>query len=282
MADRGSLVVGLDGSDTSLIALDWAAAEATERGWALHLVSAFLPRIPEVAYSGGLQVASAGREAAEKIFETARRRLTDGGHGDLTISTAAREGFPRRVLLWEADRAHGLVVGRHGTGRLADLLLGSTSLACATHSTGTPVVIVPRSWQLRTGTESQRLVVVGVDGSVRGRAAVEYAFTVAAAWGASLRAVLAYDIASDASRYLAEALAGWVSTYPDVPVTRTIEMGHPAQAIRAHSADADLVVIGGRGHSEVTGMLLGSVARAVLYLVDRPTAVVHERTGRRS
>jgi nucleotide-binding universal stress UspA family protein len=39
------------------------------------------------------------------------------------------------------------------------------------------------------------------------------------------------------------------------------------------------VVIGGRGHSEVTGMLLGSVARAVLYLIDRPTAVVHEPTG---
>jgi nucleotide-binding universal stress UspA family protein len=93
-----------------------------------------------------------------------------------------------------------------------------------------------------------------------------------------LRAVLAYDVAEDAARYLAEALAGWMSMFPDVPVSQVIEMDHPAQAIRDHSADADLVVIGGRGHSEVTGMLLGSVARAVLYLVDRPTAVVHAST----
>jgi nucleotide-binding universal stress UspA family protein len=70
-----------------------------------------------------------------------------------------------------------------------------------------------------------------------------------------------------------------MSSYPDVPVTQVVEADHPAQAIRRHCSDADLVVIGGRGHSEVTGMLLGSVARAVLYLIDRPTAVVHEPAG---
>ena len=36
------------------------------------------------------------------------------------------EGFQRRVLLTEAEQGHGLVVCRRGTGRLADLLLGST------------------------------------------------------------------------------------------------------------------------------------------------------------
>src|SRR5690606_30138691 len=35
------LVVGLDGSDASLVALDWAAAEATRRNWPLRLVNAF-------------------------------------------------------------------------------------------------------------------------------------------------------------------------------------------------------------------------------------------------
>ncbi|HEX6335332.1 MAG TPA: universal stress protein [Jiangellaceae bacterium] len=270
------LVVGLDGSESALVALDWAAAEAAERNWPLRLVNAFLPRTPEVAFVAQLPVAAPGREAAERIFEVAERRLADGGFAQLTVSTLAKEGFPRRVLLWEAQQGHGLVVGRRGTGRLADLLLGSTSLACATHSEGTPVIVIPLSWRPRPAGDRQRLVVVGVDGSRRGSPAVEYAFTVAAAWGASLHAVLAYDIATDARRYLAEALAGWMSAYPDVPVTQIVEADHPAQAIRRHSSDADLVVIGGRGHSEVTGMLLGSVARAVLYLIDRPTVVVHE------
>jgi nucleotide-binding universal stress UspA family protein len=280
MADgRRSLVVGLDGSESALVALDWAAAEAAERNWPLRLVNAFLPRAPEVAYIARLPAAAAGREAAERIFEMAIRRLADGGFAELAVSTVAKEGFPRRVLLGEAEQSHGLVVGRRGTGRLADLLLGSTSLACATHSEGTPVIVIPHSWRPRPADERHRLVVVGVDGSRRGSPAVEYALKVAAEWGASLRAVLAYDIATDARRYLAEALAGRVSAYPDVPVTQVVEADHPAQVIRRHSSDADLVVIGGRGHSEMTGMLLGSVARAVLYLIDRPTAVVHESPG---
>lgn len=280
MADRTRpLVVGVDGSESALVALDWAAAEAAERDWPLRLVNAFLPRTPEVAFVAQLPVAAPGREAAERIFEVAERRLADGGFAQLTVSTLAKEGFPRRILLWEAQQSHGLVVGRRGTGRLADLLLGSTSLACATHSQGTPVIVIPHSWRPRSAGDGQRLVVVGVDGSRRGSPAVEYAFTVAAAWGASLHAVLAYDIATDARRYLAEALAGWMSAYPDVPVTQVVEADHPARAIRRHSSGADLVVIGGRGHGEVTGMLLGSVARAVLYLIDRPTAVVHEPGG---
>lgn len=267
------LVVGVDGSDASLVALDWAAAEATQRGWPVRLVNAYLPRVPEVGYVGGLPVAAPGGEFAERIFDSAKRHLAAAGHGELVVSTVVGEGYPRRVLLREAESAHGLVAGRHGTGRLAGLMLGSTSLASATHSTGTPVIVIPQSWQVRAAREP-RLVVVGVDGSRRGRAAVEFAFTTADAWGAALRAVLAYDVATDARRYLAEALAGHQATFPDVPVTQVTEMDHPALAIRNHATDADLVVIGGRGHSEVTGMLLGSVARAVLYLVDRPTAVV--------
>jgi nucleotide-binding universal stress UspA family protein len=280
MADGArSLVVGLDGSESALVALDWAAAEAADRNWPLRLVNAFLPRTPEIAYAAQLPAGAPGGDAAERIFEVANLRLAEGGFAALAVSTVAKVGFPRRVLLWEAEEGHGLVVGRRGTGRLVDLLLGSTSLACATHSEGTPVIVIPHSWRPQPADEHPRLVVVGVDGSRRGSPAVEYAFKVAAEWGASLRAVLAYDIAADARRYLAEALAGWMSANPDVRVTQVVEADHPAQAIRRHSSDADLVVIGGRGHSEVTGMLLGSVARAVLYLIDRPTAVVHEPTG---
>ncbi len=75
---------------------------------------------------------------------------------------------------------------------------------------------------------------------------------------------------------LAEQLAGWRSKYPDVGVTEVVESGHPAAVIKEQAAHADLVVIGGRGHGVVTGMLLGSIARAVLHHVDRPIAVVHE------
>ncbi|HEX5997146.1 MAG TPA: universal stress protein, partial [Jiangellales bacterium] len=99
-----SLVVGLDGSESALVALDWAAAEAAERSWSIRLVNAFLPRAPEVAYVAQLPVAAAGRAAAERIFEAATRRLADRGHAELPVSTVAKEGFPRRVLLSEAEQ----------------------------------------------------------------------------------------------------------------------------------------------------------------------------------
>jgi nucleotide-binding universal stress UspA family protein len=280
-----SLVVGLDGSDGSLVALEWAAGEASRRGWSLILVNAFPVEVQVVAYIARLPIAEPGGETAERIFAVANRRLAERGYTELTVSTVAREGVPRRVLLQQAEETRGLVVGRQGTGRLADLFIGSTSLACATHSAGTPVTVIPASWQpAEPGEQRERVIVVGVDGSRRGRHAVEYAFTTASAWGARVRAVLAYDVATDARRFLSEALAGHESAYPDVRVSPVTEADHPAAVIRKHSDDADLVVIGGRGHSELTGMLLGSVARSVLYLVDRPTAVVHEpaRTRRRT
>lgn len=271
------LVVGVDGSEASLVALDWAADEARHRGWPVQLVNAYLVRLPDVAFVGRTPTVAKGDETAKEIFSAARQRLDTRGYGDVEVSTTAREGRPRRVLLSAAAEARALVVGREGTGRVADLLVGSTSLACAMHSKHSPVVVVPASWDAtKSPDRRKRQVVVGVDGSRRCRAAIDYAFSTASDWGARLIAVLASDVGPEATRFLTEALAAWTSKYPDVPLTKVIDIEHPAVAIRNHSRDADLVVIGGRGHGEVTGMLLGSVARAVLYLVDRPTAVVHQ------
>lgn len=75
---------------------------------------------------------------------------------------------------------------------------------------------------------------------------------------------------------LAEQLAAWRSRFPDVEATEVVASGHPAAVIKEHAVDADMVVISGRGHGEVTGMLVGSIARAVLHHVDRPIAVVHQ------
>lgn len=272
-----SLVVGVDGSEASLGALDWAADEAQHHGWPVQLVNAYLARLPDVAFVGRKPAVAKGDEAAKEIFATARQRLDAGGYAGVEVSTATHEGRPREVLLRAAAEARALVVGREGTGRVADLLVGSTSLACAMHSRQTPVVVVPASWDAtRSRERPERLVVVGVDGSRRCRAAIDYAFSTASDRSARLVAVLASDAGSEASQFLTDTLAGWTSKHPDVPLTKVVEFEHPAVAIRRHSHEADLVVIGGRGHGEVTGMLLGSVARAVLYLVDRPTAVVHQ------
>jgi nucleotide-binding universal stress UspA family protein len=271
------LVVGVDGSDASLTALEWAAAEAARHGWPLRLVHAYLARVPELAYVGRAATAT-GDEQAEQIFAAAREHLARTAYGAVRVSEVSREGHPRRVLLRAAAQARALMVGRAGTGRLSDLFLGSTSLACAMHAKGTPVVVVPADWNVARSVRRQhrRVVVVGVDGSRRCRGAVDYAFATASRWEGRLVAVMASADPDRAGRVLGETLADWTATYPAVPVTKVVKSAHPAVAVLNSSHQADLVVVGGRGHGEVTGMLLGSVARAVLYLVDRPTAVVHQ------
>jgi nucleotide-binding universal stress UspA family protein len=57
---------------------------------------------------------------------------------------------------------------------------------------------------------------------------------------------------------------------------RAIMLGGPAQAIEeiAEEAGADLIVVGTRGHSPLTGLLLGSVTQRLLHIASRPVLVV--------
>lgn len=275
------LVVGIDGSEVALIALDWAAEEAAANGWPLKLVY-----VAE-RYAAHVSTMVVGREIADAVFAQARERLRSRGRRGLEVAAVARHGSPRRVLLRESSRTRGLVVGREGAGQFAELTLGSTALACATHAR-VPVTVVPRSWRPRRAGE--RTITLGVDDSPRCHAAIEYAFATASRQGARITAVFAVrrpepvltkeqDVDADgetqAKRILTEQLSEWRSKFPEVEVAEVVAAGHAAAVIKQHATDADLIVIGGRGQGTVTGMLLGSIARAVLQHVDRPVAVVH-------
>lgn len=282
------VVVGVDGSTDSLHALDWAADEAAKHGWPVRLVNAYQPVIaalPAVA----VELPDATEESRH-ILEHARNWVLSA-HPDLSVSIMSVEGPAPRALLGASTDAGMLVVGREGLGRFAELALGSVSLACASRS-ATPVAVIPAAWDPPEKPFGR--IVVGVDGSENCQAAVRYAFEAAAEREAALTAVFAWHqptkwpegwpltsddkprVEADYDLILAESIAGWREKFPDVAVTTVGESEHPAEAIARHAEHADLVVIGGRGHGTVTGMLLGSVARAILRHVDRPTIVVHQ------
>ncbi len=119
--------------------------------------------------------------------------------------------------------------------------------------------------------------VVGVDGSDTSIAALRWAFEEAAVTGASIDALIAwqwpvslgtaipiptgFDPAGDARAVLDQAVGPLAVEFPSVTVrTRTME-GHPAEVLVEASRHADLLVVGCRGHGELTGLLLGSVSQ---------------------
>jgi len=144
---RGEVVVGMDGSDYSDRALDWALRRAGASGAALHAVRVWAPLRTPVLKAVGWST-SRGREVqAQHEEEEAQRQLAAAlERRPLPPGASARasavEGQAADRLVAAADGAELLVVGSRGTGGFARLLIGSVSTQCAHHAT-CPVVVVP-------------------------------------------------------------------------------------------------------------------------------------------
>jgi nucleotide-binding universal stress UspA family protein len=140
---RGTVVVGVDGSDGSRRALRWAAREAAARGDALHLVHVW--QEPQAYAPLGLGSYPLDPEPIQQ----AARGLLDGLLAEagelepgLPVTGEVVEGAPAEALLDAARTAELLVVGSRGLGGFRSLLLGSVSQQVVHHAR-CPVVIVP-------------------------------------------------------------------------------------------------------------------------------------------
>ncbi|WP_026315970.1 universal stress protein [Actinokineospora enzanensis] len=283
---RPPVVVGVDGSPSATEAVRWAAAEAARRALPLWLVYACAPVAAEYPTTGrpvwldplteqGAQWLAAAEETVREV------------HPGLETHRELRHGYPAAELLDLAKDAAVLVTGHRGIGGFEGLLLGSVSAAVAAHAR-CPVVVV------RGSSAPDGPVIVGVDGSAAGDAAIEFAFAEASARGHGLLAVHAWsdiayagawmplplvidwdEVAGDEERLLAERLAGLSEKYPDVPVRRVLVRDRAARALLKHTADAQLLVVGGHGRHLLTGLGMGSTTRALLHHADCPVAVVH-------
>jgi nucleotide-binding universal stress UspA family protein len=206
-------------------------------------------------------------------------------HCEQHVATRLCSGKPSVELLLLAADADQVVVGSRGHGGFATLLLGSTAAQVAAHAP-CPVVVV------RDGAAADGPVVVGVDGSDPGDAALAYGFSFAARHGLPLRAVHAYPnyallpaypmppldmdrLREGAEWVLGRALDQWSAKHPEVPVEQVVVDGTVAHCLVEASKGASLLVAGSRGHGGFAGMLLGSVSQAVIRHAHCPVAVTH-------
>lgn len=132
------IVVGIDGSERSQRALEWAASEAETRGARLVVVHAW--QVPANAY-GAFPAGSVDRGVFESAAaETLRRSLEAVDLPDLEERLV--QGSAVTALLDAAEGAELIVLGASRRSGLGELLLGSTSRD-VTRRTATPVVLVP-------------------------------------------------------------------------------------------------------------------------------------------
>ena len=137
------VVVGIDGSPGAERALDFAAAEAAQRGLPLRVVCAWEPRAGTYVGEAFAPTADGFVEAeqhADEVLRAALERLATGAA--IEIEALAIEGHPATVLIEQSQDAVLLVVGSRGRSTAASLLLGSVSQKLAHHAP-CPLVIVP-------------------------------------------------------------------------------------------------------------------------------------------
>ena len=137
------IVVGVDGSDCSRQALRWALDEAGRRGATLDVVHVWTDPMADVspygvsAYVDPADVAAGAKRLLDEILAGE----VGVAHSSVIVNPVVAEGHAPSVLVESARGADLLVVGSHGRGGFAGLLLGSVSQQCTQHAP-CPVVVV--------------------------------------------------------------------------------------------------------------------------------------------
>lgn len=141
------------------------------------------------------------------------------------------------------------------------------------------------------GTARQGRIIVGVDGSEASIAALREAHRLATSTGAEVVATAFWEFPRVYDGYAALGIGGFEEaageilrksvetafgpTAPANVVTR-LERGHPRAGLIEASREAEMIVVGRRGHGGFRGLLIGSVSSACVAHAHCPVLVVHQ------
>jgi nucleotide-binding universal stress UspA family protein len=278
------VVVGVDGSPSSLVAAEHAARAAQRRSRSLLVVHGYL-HAPLNPYDLRMPPPS---EEAQKMVEDVAADLTERFPG-LAVEVRQVAGGPGATMVEESRRAELVVVGSRGLGGFTGLLLGSVGAQVAAHAHCPVLVVRPEGQPI----DVDGPVVVGVDGSEPSQLAVGHGAVEATLRDVPLVLTHVGPSGADrpvpdeieetqaaeqaeAVRLLADASAVVRAEHPDLVVREhPVRASSPAQGLVEASGAASLLVVGTRGRAGFAGLLLGSVSQAAVHHAHCPVLVAH-------
>ncbi|MFC9530764.1 universal stress protein [Streptomyces sp. NPDC056975] len=288
------LVVGVDGSESSMRAVDWAADEAVLRKVPLRLVYASLWERYEGAALAETLGTTSEQALEDNILDTAARRAQRRG-ADLKVTTEVLPEDAVSALLNEGRNACALVLGSRGRSRVAELLLGSVCLEVAARA-NCPVIVLRGGHDNQAGNGMLRRIALGVGEERQNSEALRFAFQEAQRRGAALDAVRAWRcpahesvdhllLAGEPARLheeraveiLESALNQFAAEYPSVELRRRTAEGPARRVLLDASTRADLLIVGARRRQGHPGLQLGQVAHTALHHSRCPVVVVPQR-----
>lgn len=290
-AVRGGQVVGVDGSEGSGHALEWAVNHIPVFGgvqpivawqypwWGMGtgLAADPLPPPPE-------DFAAAARATADRALESYARP-------GVSPAIVCRSNAGPALVEFGAG-ADLVVVGTRGHGAIAGAVLGSISSHVVGHSRR-PVAVIPIDAPTDCIAErTDAKIVVGLDGSENSIAALAWAIKTLPAT-VSILAVHSYTINVGAAPELVtlpiEAFETQAQATLDFSIEKALSLagvtapanletklafGDPRSILRDHAEDASMLVLGARGHRGIAHLLLGSVTTGLVHHPNTVTIVV--------
>ncbi|BBZ12749.1 universal stress protein [Mycobacterium branderi] len=250
---RSAVIVGVDGSQASIHAAEWAVDEARVRGIPLRLLAVMkATHSSNDDYYRDLKHAETSVGAAQAAVEAMGLPVK--------VETEIRRGQPAAVLVSESHDADMLCVGSVGIGRYSRALLGSTATSVAEQAHCPVAVIRSRPDQPRKDID---WIVVAVDEASNEDLVVDQAMSEAQLRKLPVLAigVTQRGIAGTAPDELDERLTPWRRWYPDVhvyPVATGTDVARflhdnddnwaPLAVISSDDADRLAQIIGSKQH----------------------------------
>jgi len=246
------VVVGIDGSDAALAAVDWAVGEARARGTELRLVhavdiaaNAHDERDPGIGY-------------AEQALRTAGA-FVESCDPEIPFEAVVADGEAASVLIAESVNAQLVCVGSTGIDRIPALVLGSTAADVATGAHCDVAIIRPHpaGWSARTGCVAFVVPTAGLDNLV-----VHTAITAARRHHVDVCAIVTDEVTQLVVGELCEE-------YPDV-------------RIRSAHCDRGLIEFLARHREPIRTVVIGAEDADDVAAIVGPHSDVGTRTGQYS